>query len=93
MIDFALYNLLASLKGFVLEVLQSLQSFALEYGKMFAYVGMVGILLAFGVPAFLAIMASSKAKQEERIRVLAKARVEYEKSQAKEQGPGKVMSI
>jgi hypothetical protein len=60
-----------------MEFFHTLQSFALEYGKMFAYVGMVGILLAFGVPVFLAIMASSKAKQEERIRVLAKARADY----------------
>jgi hypothetical protein len=58
-------------------VIDALQSFASEYGKMFAYVAMVGILLAFGIPLFIGILAGSKQKQEERIKILAKARADY----------------
>jgi hypothetical protein len=60
-------------------VIDALQSFASEYGKMFAYVAMVGILLAFGIPLFIGILATSKQKQEERIRIQARARATYEK--------------
>jgi hypothetical protein len=47
-------------------VIDALQSFASEYGKMFAYVAMVGILMAFGIPLFIGILSSAKYKQEQK---------------------------
>jgi hypothetical protein len=63
----------------VIDLLQTLQTWLIAHSRMFAYVGMVGVGMAFGIPLFLGILAGSKQKQEERIRVLAKARADYQK--------------
>jgi hypothetical protein len=61
----------------MIDFLQTFGHWWVDHTRMFAIVAIAGILMAWGIPVFIAIMASSKAKQEERIRVLAKARADY----------------
>jgi hypothetical protein len=60
-----------------MDFLSTLATWCQAHGPMFASVGFAGLLMAFGLPLFLGIMSASKQKQEERIRVLAKARADF----------------
>jgi hypothetical protein len=69
----------------MIDILLTLQSWLIDHSQMFAYVGMAGICMTFGIPLFIGIMAGSKQKQEER--------VQNAKMLAKEQGRPKTWSI
>jgi hypothetical protein len=61
----------------VIDIIQTFGHWWVDHARMFAAIAIAGILMAFGIPLFIGILAGSKQKQEERIRVLAKARADY----------------
>jgi len=62
-----------------MDFLSTLSSWCQAHGPMFAAVGLVGLLMAFAFPLFAGIMLASKERQEERIRMEARARTLYQK--------------
>jgi hypothetical protein len=62
----------------MMDFLSTLSSWCLSHGPMFAYVGALGLLMAFAHPFLMGLWYASRERREEKIRVLARARAQYE---------------